>query len=80
MTMNDGQIEYKRVMTLSVLKSEENNSERSAELFILDKDSIRVGLSYEYEFLVDDHITQNIGTIFEKVELLNLADFAEVVN
>ena len=55
--MNDGQIEYKRVMTLSVLKSEEDNSERSAELFILDKDSIRVGLSYEYEFLVDDHIT-----------------------
>lgn len=39
-----------------------------------------VEIDSKLEFSIDDHITQDIGSRFDKVELLELKDFAYVSN
>ena len=39
-----------------------------------------VEIDSKLEFSIDDHITQDIGSIFNKVELLELKDFAYFSN
>ena len=50
-------------------------------IFILPGTSpIQVKVNATIRFVIDDYLTQGIGTVFDGVELLQLADFAELKN
>ena len=50
-------------------------------IFILPCTSpIQVKVHATVLFVIDDYLTQGIGTVFDSVELLQLADFAELKN
>ena len=51
---------------------------KNASLFVMpDDDKIIVNLNEEYTFVVADYVTSGLGTIFDKVELLQLSEFSQ---
>ena len=79
MTLADGEKEYTRVLTLTLLQSFDG-IDNNTDLFIPRENPIRIALNTKYHFEIDNYINQNIGATFDKVELLEMDDFAEVLD
>ena len=87
MTLSYGTETYTRTMQLTVLSLTKEVVTLTEELggqpaiFILPGTSpIQVKVQATILFVIDDYLTQGIGTVFDGVELLQLVDFVELKN
>ena len=94
-TVTDGKQAYTKTMHLNVKNDDETvdiedneesvesveSTNEAKELFVTQNDSdLAVNIDSKLVLVVDDFITQGIGTRFDKVELLELGEFAYFSN